>query len=122
MDETPIKKIELKNGLTLEFVDLSRKIAGDRYQVVLKTRVALPVEARWFSEKDPARPGLEDIINTVGPEVFFEQKKERNFVDEKEKPAVLKEIMEVAEDYGVRYIGHPDFPGKLILKRYHDKR
>jgi hypothetical protein len=122
MDEAPIKKIELNNGLTLEFIDVSRKIAGDRYQVVLKTRVTVPVEAKWFPEKDPARPGLADIINKVGPVVSFEQKKERNFVDEKEKPLVLKDILDVAEDFGVRYIGHPDFPGKLILKRYHDKK
>ena len=40
---TELKKIELKNGLTLEFIDVSRKIAGDRYRVSLKTRVVVPV-------------------------------------------------------------------------------
>lgn len=122
MDETPIKKIELKNGLTLEFIDVSRKVAGDRYQIALQTRVTVPVEAKWFTEKDPALPGLADIIKRVGPTVAFEQKKVRNFVDEQEKPAVLKDIVAVAEDFGVRYLGHPDFPRKLILKRYHDKK
>jgi hypothetical protein len=122
MEEILIKKIDLNNGLTLEFIDVSRKVAGDRYQVTLKTRVAVPVEAKWFPENDPALPGLGDIIKKVGPAVAFEQKKVRNFVDEKEKPAVLKDIMTVAEDFGVRYIGHPDFPRKLILKKYHDKK
>ena len=112
MDESLIKKIDLNNGLTLEFIDVSRKVAGDRYQVTLKTRVAVPVEAKWFPENDPDQPGLADIIKKVGPAVVFEQKKERNFVDEKEKSAVLKDIMAVAEDFGVRYIGHPDFPRK----------
>jgi hypothetical protein len=122
MDEALIKKLELKNGLTLEFIDVSRKVAGDRCQVVLKTRVTLPVDSKWFPEKDASRPGLAEIIDKVGPVVSFEQKKERNFVDQKEKEAVLKDIMAVAEDYGERYIGHPDFPGKLILKRYYDKK
>jgi len=122
MDEILIKKIDLNNGLTLEFIDVSRKVAGDRYQVMLKTRVVVPVEAKWFPEKDPAQPGLADIIKTVGPAVEFEQKKERNFVDEKEKSAVLKDILTVAEDFGTRYIGHPDFPKKLILKKYHDEK
>lgn len=122
MEENLIKKIELNNGLILEFIDLSSKIAGDRYLVSLKTRVAVPVEDRWFHEKDPDLPGLADIIKKVGPAVAFEQKKDRNFVDEKEKSAVLKDIMAVAEDFGVRYIGHPDFPRKLILKKYNEKK
>jgi len=122
MDEKLIKKIELDNGLTLEFIDVSRKVAGDRYQVVLRTRVAVPVEEKWFPEDDPAQPGLADIIKKVGGAVEFVQKKERNFVDEKEKSAVLTDIIAVAEDYGIRYLGHPDFPRKLILKKYHDKK
>ena len=122
MEELLIKKMELKNGLTLEFIDVSRKVAGDRYQVVLKTRVTVPVDEKWFPENDPARPGLAEIVKKVGPEVAFEQKKERNFVDEREKTAVLKDITAVAEDYGVRYIGHPDFPRKLILKKYRDPK
>ncbi len=122
MDEKLIKKIELNNGLTLEFIDVSRKVAGDRYRVSLKTRVAVAVEARWFPEDDPAQPGLADIIKKVGSTVEFEQKKERNFVDEKALSAVLEDIIAVAEDYGVRYLGHPDFPRKLILKRYHDEK
>jgi len=122
MDEKLIKKIELDNGLTLEFTDVSRKVAGDRYQVALKTRVAVPVEAKWFPEDDPAQPGLTEIISKVGPAVEFEQRKERNFVDEKEVSAVFTDIIAVAEDYGIRYLGHPDFPRKLILKKYHEEK
>ena len=122
MEETQLKKIDLKNGLTLEFIDVSRKVAGDRYLVALKTKVTVPVEGKWFTENDPAQPGIDDIIARLGNRVVFEQKKERNFIDEREKPAVLKDIMAVAEVYGVRYIGHPDFPRKLILKRYHEEK
>ena len=121
MEATPIKKIELDNGLTLEFIDVSRKVAGDRYLVVLQTRVSVPVDARWFAEDDPTIPDLADIIARVGANVEFEQKKERVFVDEREKAAVLDNLVAVAEDYGVRYIGHPEFPKKLILKEYHAK-
>jgi len=122
MDETLLKKIELKNGLTLEFIDVSRKVAGDRYRVALKTRVVVPVQETWFSREDAARPDLADIIAKAGNTVVFEQQKERNFVDEQEMPDVLKSMMAVAEDYGVRYIGHPDFPKKLIIKRYQEEK
>jgi len=122
MEATPIKKIDLENGLTLEFIDVSRKIAGDRYLVALKTRVSVPVESRWFADDDPTLPNLADIVATVGSTVEFEQKKERVFVDENEKPAVLETILKVAEDYGVRYIGHPEFPKKLIIKEYNGKK
>ena len=122
MEKTLLRKIDLKNGLTLEFMDESRKVAGDRYLVVLRTKVIVPVEAKWFPEKDPAQPALEDILARVGAAVTFEQVKKRNFVDEREKPDVLEDIMAVAADYGVRYIGHPDFPRKLILKRYHEEK
>ncbi|RKX20377.1 MAG: hypothetical protein DRP51_05810 [Candidatus Zixiibacteriota bacterium] len=122
MQDNAIKKIALKNGLTLEFIDNSRKIAGDRYVVVLKTRIEVPVSNSWFSERDASIPSIEDITKKVGDTVFFEQKKERNFVDENEKEAVLNNIIEVAEDFGIRYLGHPDFPKKLILKKYNEKK
>jgi len=122
MEATLIKKIELENGLTLEFIDVSRKVAGDRYLVALKTRVSVPVAARWFTDDEPAVPDLADIVAKVGSTVEFEQTKERVFVDEREKPAVLESIMNVAEDFGKRYIGHPEFPKKLILKEYNVKK
>jgi hypothetical protein len=121
MEETLIKKIDLKNGLTLEFIDVSRKVAGDRYFVALKTRVVVPVEAHWFPEEDKPQPALADILDKLGNTVEFEQKKERVFVAESEKTAVLNDIMAVVEDFGVRYIGHPDFPRKLILKEFNAK-
>ena len=122
MTETTIKKISLKNGLDLEFIDVSRKIAGDRYQVALLTRIEVPVEEGWFSENNQEIPDIGDIRKKIGNRVVFEQKRERNFVDDQEKEAVIKNVIEVAEDYGMRYLGHPDFPGKLILKRYNDEK
>ena len=100
MTETLIKKIDLQNGLTLEFINLSRKVAGDRYLVALRTRIEVPVEESWFSENDPSVPGITDIREKVGKTVVFEQKKERNFIDERLKEEVLKDIIEVAEDCG----------------------
>lgn len=121
MTESTIKKISLKNGLDLEFIDISRKIAGDRYQVTLLTRVEVPVEEGWFSENNQEIPDIDEIRKKIGNRVIFEQKRERNFIDDQEKEAVIKNIIEVAEDYGIRYLGRTDFPKKLILKRYSEK-
>ena len=122
MTENTIKKINLKNGLDLEFIDISRKIAGDRYRVALLTRIEVPVEKGWFSETNQEIPDIGDIRKKIGNRIIFEQKRERNFIDDQEKEAVIKNIIEVAEDYGIRYLGHPDFPQKLILKRYNDEK
>lgn len=43
MEQTLIKTIELSNGLKLNFYDISRKLAGDRWYVGLIARIDIPL-------------------------------------------------------------------------------
>ena len=70
--EQLIKTIPLKNNLTLELFDASKKIAADRWQVTLKARMAVPVEkAIAESRLDPAKAAeIRQILEKPSPMKF----------------------------------------------------
>lgn len=111
-----ISRHPLDNGLILEFWDLSRPMAGDRWLVVLEARIAVPVGAATLP------PDLKDreaeISRGLGPEIVFSQQDERTFVATDELPATLKEIAARLLTLAASYFGHPEFAGRFIRKRF----
>jgi len=106
----------LDNGLTLEFWDLSRPMIGDRWIVVLEARLAIPVGAATLP---PDLMGQEaEISRTLGPEVVFSQRDERNFIAAEDLPATLKEIEARLLTLAPSYFGHQEFAGRFIRKRF----
>ena len=69
MDEKLIKTVELKNGLKLDVLDGSRKIAGDRWQVVLKIRINIPVKLHIPADNGQIDIDINDILASVGENV-----------------------------------------------------
>ncbi|MBI9085827.1 MAG: hypothetical protein JEZ11_19670 [Desulfobacterales bacterium] len=117
MEETCVHTVELKNGLKLEIFDASRKIAGDRYQIVMSARIEVDVAEAMAS---PAGGGVdpEAVVAALGPKVIFEQKGERNFIDEKEKEAVFNALCDACLDNAGKYFAHDDFAVKYVLRTY----
>ena len=106
----------LDNGLILEFWDLSRPMAGDRWLVVLEARLAIPVGAATLP---PDLMGQEaEISRALGPEIIFSQRNERIFIATDEYPATLKEIEARLLALAPAYLAHPDFAGRFIRKRF----
>ena len=109
-------RIPLDNGLTLEIWDRSRPVAGDRWQVIMKARITIPVRENLLG---PAERHLIDQIRAaLGPEVLFCHQKVRNFI-------AVDQVQEIFEGLKARflestqtYLGHQDFPGKFILKKF----
>ena len=102
----------------MEFVDISRKLAGDRWYVGLIAQIDIPVNGR-FIKSDSIQPySFEEIRNGLGDNVRFEQKQERHFIDEKEKDQLLNSMMESFVKMTNSYLSHPDFAAKFILKSY----
>jgi len=102
-----VEKIDLPNNLVLEFHDYSRLVAGDRWLVGLLARI--PIE---ISEEDFAgRPGelYKDFSEEHGTVIYFELKKERNFIDEKEKDQVFNQMLNELKEYALFYMGHKSF-------------
>ncbi len=118
MKETLVRKIALANGLTLELVDASRKVASDRYRVELIERIHVPVDTDLFTEKDAIDVGA--LRATLGVAVVFEKRTERNFIDENKKDAVFDALVEASVTDTVRYYAHPDFARKFLMKTYRD--
>lgn len=117
MEEILVETVELKNGLKLEIFDASRKIAGDRYQVVMSARIEIDV-AEALASLAGAGADPEAAVAALGKKVVFEQKGERNFIDEKEKDAVFQSLCDACLDNAGKYFAHDDFAEKYVLRTY----
>jgi len=73
MTESLLLSRLLPNALTLEFYDLSRPMAGDRWQVILEVRLPIAVSAATLPPDLADRS--EEVIGALGPEIVFAQRR-----------------------------------------------
>lgn len=118
MKEKLIKTMNLENGMQLDFYDASRKLAGDRWMVSLVVRMEIPVKD--VLTKDPAQSteSAEEIAAVLGKNVRFEQKRERNFIDEARKDEIFQELYDHFVNSTFVYLSNEAFPRKYIAKKY----
>jgi hypothetical protein len=67
-----ITRRTLANGLTLEFWDHSRPLAGDRWYVLLETRIVVPGRADTLPPEP--KPQAAQEAAALGGEIIFSQK------------------------------------------------
>ena len=120
MEGTLIRQIKLDNGLTLEMFDLSRHVAGGRWLVSFEARIEVRVRPEYFVEDSRTHIDLEGIQALLGEIVTYRYTKERNFIAESEKDAILKVLEEHFLDATLCYLSSPEFPRGLILSRYQE--
>lgn len=120
MEKNIIEKVDLKNGLTLEIIDRSKKIAADRYYVGIHIRIEVSIDKKWFAEGEISDEKLNCYKELLGETIVFEQKKERNFVEESAKDEVIESLCKSILDHTLIYFNHKDFAKKLILKKADD--
>jgi hypothetical protein len=116
MTETLLLRQTLPNGLILEFYDRSRPMAGDRWQVIIEVRLPIPVTAATLPPDLRAR--ADEISTALGQEIFFIKQEMRHFIDIREVPAVLQEIQTRLWEGLKDYMGHPEFSGRYIRKKF----
>jgi wyosine [tRNA(Phe)-imidazoG37] synthetase (radical SAM superfamily) len=121
MPEQLIKSIPLDNGQVLNIYDASKNIAGDRWQVNLVARIVISVNEISL-ENNAANATLSEIEQALGDTVEYEIKKQRNFIDDKEKQTVLTDLLDTFIKYSAPYLSHPDFPKRFIIKKYHERK
>jgi hypothetical protein len=121
MKERIVKTLDLKNGLRLKIYDASRNLVGDRWLVCLIARMEVPVTK--VLEKDDPKPEANpnEIKDLLGDLVIFEQKRERIFVDTKEKESVFKEVCDMFLNSTLEYLAKETFPKHYILKKYKEQ-
>ncbi len=115
-----ISRHALNNGLTLEFWDYSRPIAGDRWFVLLEVRIAIPI--RLGTLPPELRGQIDQVKETLGDEIIFSQKNERNFIAATEAPKILKDMHASFLDMAPGYFGHPDFAARFIRGKFAEKQ
>jgi hypothetical protein len=120
MEHTLIKTMELSNGLNLEFYDISRKLAGDRWYVGTIARIDIPLTDLLLKNQIFSPYSVEEIRNVLGDTIRFQKKSERHFIDEQEKDALLNGLMGSFIKSSLNYFSHPDFPGKYVLKEFRE--
>ena len=122
MEEKIVKTIPLGNDLTLELLDLSKKISQDAFKVEMTARLVIPITSSLFPAESLTRDSLENIISKLGPTVTFEHKKERNFIMATDKDKVFDHLVDTFMGTLFPYVSKPYFPEKYILKEYRDKK
>jgi len=113
-----ITSIALANGLILELYDGSRRVAGDRWLVCAIARIDIPVDEIGFLTVHPWIPDAAEIKKHLGERVRFEQKRERHFIDERQKEDVLKDIVDSLLSTVQGYLSHPDFAKNVLAREY----
>jgi len=120
MEGKLIENIRLENGLILEIFDHSRHVAGDRWLVSLEARIEVEVKPDYFTDHYTLNMSFENIRAVVGEKTTYSYKKERHFIGEKEKDELLNGLKVRFLETNLGYLSSPEFPLKLILRRYHE--
>ena len=121
MEEKLIKTIDLENGLELKLYDASRKLAGDRWLVSLIARIEIPTNELLLKKDGSPLLNIDEVRKALGEKLLFEQKRDKIFIDEKEKDEVMKEIQDFFLSSSLSYFSHSDFPQKYVLKKFNEK-
>ena len=121
MEEVLINTIDLENGLKLNLFDMSRKLAGDRWLVSLIARIEISTKDPLLKEGGASSLNFNEVIKVLGEKLIFEQKRERIYIDEKEKDEVMKEIQDSFLSTSLSYLSRSDFSEKYILKKFNEK-
>ena len=109
----PGKLVEVKNlpnGLTLEIWDYSRRLAGDRWLIGMLAQIRVKVGPEHFS----APKNFERFLRETEGVVYYRYRKERHFIDEKEKDRVFETLKGNFLKAALEYLSHPSFRDRLI--------
>jgi hypothetical protein len=110
-----VEKIDLPNNLMLEFHDYSTRVAGDRWLVGLLARIPIEISEEDFAGRP--RELYKDFLEERGTVIYFELKKERNFIGEKEKDQVFNQMLNELKEYALSYMGHKSFAKGFIRRQ-----
>ena len=111
-----VEKISIPNGLTVEVWDKSVSIAADITKVALLIRIRIELQQSYFT-----KPNHYELVRKImDPEFFFEYKKERTFVKDKEKDVVFQELLENFKKTSLPYLSKSSFPRSFALSKYWD--
>jgi hypothetical protein len=113
---TLVEEIPLPNGLKVEVWDQSIPIAVNTSKVELLIRIRVELQLSYFIKPEH----FEIIREITGPVIFYEHKKQRPFVNNKEKDAVFRELVDTFKQDSLPYLARQKFPHNFALSKYWD--
>lgn len=119
-DDFIIENIDLDNGERLDIIDKSRMIAKDTCLVMLIFRIKIEINKKLIEKITTITE--DSLRETLGESVIYEAKHERNFINDNKKEQVLKDVRDSFLNTNMKYLSHPDFSHKYVIKKYNEKK
>ena len=110
-----MERRELPNGVTLEFWDESRRVAGDLWFVGVRAVVPVPLSDHQVNHISPEV--MEFIRTEVGEHLCFQLREGKNFVAEGEVESLRDEFKRVFLRNSLPYLSRPDFPSRFLSRK-----
>jgi len=111
-----VETIALPNNLALKVWDKSRRIAQDTTKVELVITIDVVVQKEYFS--DPEQYDM--VVKTFGSSITYEYRKERTFVDNRNRETVFRELLEDFKRDSLPYLARPHFPSRFARSKFRD--
>lgn len=116
-DPRIIASIPLENGLTLDLLDASRLLAGDRWLVHLVARIQVPLTPDLLRGVPEGERICEVLKQKDGDVIEYRADLKKHYVDEKDRERTLNEFRDIVLREKVPYLSHPRFARGFVLSR-----
>lgn len=114
-----LEQRKLDNTMTVTVYDQSKKMAGDRWLIKIICEAELPVDEEFFARVDEADLALQaEVREAMGGSLTFAVTKERTFVAESEREALVERMVAEIMTNMLDYLNRPDFPERLFARKY----
>jgi hypothetical protein len=111
-----VEVIPLPNDFAVEVWDQSRPIASNTSKVDIFFRMKVDLDPSYF-----IKPEHYQMVKKVfGPQIFFEYRMERAFVNNREKDAAFQELLTSFKKVTLPYLSRPAFPRSLAISKHRD--
>jgi len=113
----------LENNMVLTVYDRSKIMAGDRWLIKVICEAEIPVGEEFFAclpEDDDDMQA--EVREAMAGSVKFSVTKEKIFVAETERAALLELMVTEIMTNMAGYLSRPEFPEKLFARRYDELR
>ncbi len=124
MNDKLIKTIVLGNGLIIEIYDYSKKVARDRWLVKMVAKVDISIDYLTDNACKSSKLNFQvgELKKFFDPCIRYEHKRERNFISDKEKDEVFKDLLTSYLESTQAYLSHPDFPIRYAVRELFKKK
>lgn len=120
---TIIEQRSLENKMTLTVDDQSKKMVGDRWLVKIICEAELLLAEDFFSRLPETDLDLQaEVREKMAGSVKFLVTKERTFIAESERAALVERMVTEILTNMVIYLNKPGFPEKLFARKYEELR